>query len=45
LTSIGSKGKAADMLKDSSKRKRTRLEMEEVKEVEQSLREDRQEFL
>ena len=40
-TSIGSKGKAADMLKDSSKRKRTRLEMEEVKEIEQSLREDR----
>ena len=41
-TSVGSKGKAADMMKDSSKRKRTRLEMEEVKEFEQSLKEDRQ---
>jgi hypothetical protein len=33
------------MMKDSSKRKRTRAEMEEVKEFEQSLREDRQKFL
>ena len=45
LIPIGSKGKAADMMKDSSKRKRTRKEMEEVKEFEQSLKEDRQQFL
>ena len=45
LTFIGSKGKSADMMKDSSKRKRTRAEMEEVKEFEQSLKEDRQKFL
>ena len=44
-TSIGSKGKAVDMMKDSSKRKRTRKEMEDVKEFEQSLKEDRQQFL
>jgi len=31
---IGSKGKAVDMMKDSSKRKRTRKEMEDVKEFE-----------
>ena len=42
---IGSKGKAVDMMKDSSKRKRTRKEMEDVKEFEQSLKEDRQQFL
>lgn len=29
------------MMKDSSKRKRTRLEMEEVREYETSLKEDR----
>jgi len=44
-TSIGSKGKAVDLMKDSSKRKRTRKEMEEVKEFEQSLKEDRHQFL
>jgi len=32
------------MMKDNSKRKRTRKEMEEVKEFEQSLKEDRQGF-
>jgi hypothetical protein len=39
---IGSKGKSADMMKDCSKRKRTRQEMEEVREFELSLKEDRQ---
>jgi len=33
------------MMKDSSKRKRTRKEMEDVKEFEESLKEDRHEFL
>ena len=33
------------MMKDSSKRKRTRQEMEEVKDFEKSLKEDRQIFL
>ena len=42
LILLGSKGKSADMMKDSSKRKRTRQEMEEVRELEQSLKEDRQ---
>ena len=32
------------MLKDSSKRKRTRKEMEDVREFEQSLKQDRQLF-
>ena len=32
-------------MKDSTKRKRTRQEMEEVKEFEKSLKEDRQIFL
>ena len=32
------------MMKDNSKRKRTRKEMEEVKELEESLKEDRQGF-
>ena len=45
LTRLGSKGKAADMMKDSTRRKRTRQEMEEVKEFEQSLKLDRQQFL
>ena len=45
LTYLGSKGKAADMMKDSTRRKRTRQEMEEVKEFEQSLKQDRQQFL
>ena len=45
LTCLGSKGKAADMMKDSTRRKRTRQEMEEVKEFEQSLKQDRQQFL
>ena len=33
------------MMKDSTRRKRTRQEMEEVKEFEQSLKLDRQQFL
>ena len=33
------------MMKDNTKRKRTRQEMEEVKEFEQSLKQDRQQFL
>ena len=33
------------MMKDSSKRKRTRQEMEDVREFEQSLKDDRQQFL
>jgi cell division septum initiation protein DivIVA len=45
LILIDSKGKSADMMKDSSKRKRTRQEMEEVREFEQDLKEDRQKFL
>ena len=45
LTYLGSKGKAADMMKESTRRKRTRKEMEEVKEFEESLKADRQQFL
>jgi hypothetical protein len=45
LTNIASKGKSAEMMKDSSKRKRTRQEMEEVREFEASLKDDRQLFL
>ena len=45
LTFIASKGKSADMMKNSSKRKRTRQEMEDVREFETSLKEDRQSFL
>jgi cell division septum initiation protein DivIVA len=33
------------MMKESTRRKRTRQEMEEVKEFEQSLKADRQQFL
>ena len=44
ISLVGSKGKAADMMKDCVRRKRTRQEMEEVKEFEQSLKEDRQKF-
>jgi hypothetical protein len=45
LTYIASKGKSADMMKDSSKRKRTRQEMEDVREMEKDLKDDRQHFL
>ena len=38
LICLGSKGKAADMMKDTTRRKRTRQEMEDVKEFEQSLK-------
>ena len=41
LIHIASKGKSADMMKDSSKRKRTRQEMEDVREFESSFKEDR----
>ena len=43
--SIPSKGTAAFMLKGSSKKKRSRVEMEEVKHEEDELNEDKQEFL
>ena len=43
--SIASKGKATFMLKGSSKKKRSRVEMEEVKHEEDELNEDKYEFL
>jgi len=43
--SSSEKGRAVHMLKVGSKRKRTRKELEEVKEEEQRLRENRQGFL
>ena len=42
---ITSKGKAAYLLKGSSKKKRTRDEIEEVKHEEEKLSENKQEFL
>ena len=42
---IASKGKAAFMLKASSKKKRSRLEMEEVKHEEDALNDDKHFFL
>ena len=42
---IAERGKAASLLKPSSKRKRTRSEIEEVKEEEKQLKENRQGFL
>ena len=41
---LASKAKSADMMKDNSKRKRSRQEMEEVREFESSFKEDRQQF-
>ena len=38
-------GSAVNLLKGSSKRKRTRKELEEVKHEEEALKEDKQEFL
>ena len=42
---VGSHGKAAFLLKDSSKKKRSREEIEEVKAEEQLLKKDKQGFL
>jgi hypothetical protein len=42
---IGSKGKGAFLLKGSSKKKRSRKEMEEVKIEEEHLERDKQDFL
>jgi hypothetical protein len=42
---IASKGKAAHLLKGSSKKKRSRRELEEVKDEEELLNKNRQEFL
>jgi hypothetical protein len=42
---IGSKGKGAFLLKGSSKKKRSRQEMEEVKHEEEHLERDKQDFL
>lgn len=42
---IASKGKGAYMLKNSSKKKRSKEEMEEVKHEEDLLNKDKQEFL
>ena len=42
---IASKGKGAFLLKGSSKKKRSREEMEEVKQEEELLNEDKQLFL
>ena len=41
---LASKGKSADMMKDNSKRKRSRQDMEKVREFESSFKEDRQQF-
>ena len=38
-------GRSANLLKGSSKRKRTREELEEVKDEEEELRQDKQSFL
>ena len=45
LTSIVESGSSASLMKGSSKRKRTREELEEVKEEEDALKLDRQAFL
>ena len=45
LIATDSRGKGVDLMKDCSKRKRTRQEMEEVREFEQSLKDDRHQFL
>ena len=45
ISSIGARGKSAFLLKDSSKGKRKRHEMEEVKEEEQALNRDKQQYL
>jgi hypothetical protein len=42
---IASNGRAGNLVKESSKRKRTKEELEEVKDEEEQLKEDRQSFL
>src|SRR6185312_8767522 len=42
---VGARGKSAFLLKDSSKGKRKRHEMEEVKDEESQLKENKQEYL
>jgi signal transduction histidine kinase len=42
---VEEKGRATALLKSSSKRKRNRSELEEVKEEEKMLKENKQEFL
>jgi hypothetical protein len=42
---VGSNGKAAFLLKESSKKKRSREELEEVKVEEELLKRDKQGFL
>jgi hypothetical protein len=43
--SLDERGRAANLLKDSSKRKRIRTEMEDVKEEEKALKTNKQSFL
>ena len=45
MTSIVENGSAVNLLKASSKRKRTRRELEEVKNEEDALNDDKQAFL
>mmetsp|Transcript_8936 Transcript_8936/g.6703 ORF Transcript_8936/g.6703 Transcript_8936/m.6703 type:complete len:120 (+) Transcript_8936:2258-2617(+) len=45
FSSIAEKGKSVGLLKDTSKRKRQRDELEEVKQEESLLKEDRQSYL
>lgn len=45
VNSLASKGKAVHLLKGSSKKKRSRAEMEEVKQEEELLNSDKQKFL
>ena len=42
---VGSKGKSAHLLKPSSKRKRTKAELEELKEEEKLFSKDKKRFL
>ena len=45
ILDLGSRGKAAFLLKGSSKKKRSKEEMEEVKHEETALKQDKQAFL
>jgi len=45
MTSLVENGSAVNLLKGSSKRKRTRRELEEVKNEEDALNDDKQAFL
>lgn len=42
---VGENGRATNLLKGGSKRKRTRAELEEVKKEEEELKNDKQTFL